>query len=283
MLLTVGIPVYNEEKHIGRLLTHLISNDFDFELKEITVVCSGCTDKSVNIVRKFMKKSNKIKIILEKKRLGKFSAVNKILTSAKGDYICFINADAVLGKNSLNVLARHLGNANVGMVTDRYVFVKKGNRNALVQDFQKIISDIHHEISLVSPRPGNVWMIKRGIVSRLPRKTINDDVFLESVISNEYKIKYDYSVKSMRFENIGLYHFVKQRQRILQGEIQLSKRGFRSKTSLNLIAKIILRKMFQEPQKFFHILLLCLVESYCYVTTLLDFKIGKEYYIWDKP
>src|SRR3989344_4430067 len=92
---SIGIPVYNEEKNIGKLLGLLTRTKFQFDLKEILVICSGCTDKSVDIVKNYAQRNHKIRLLIETKRNGKYTAVNKILKHSKGDFIIFVNGDTL--------------------------------------------------------------------------------------------------------------------------------------------------------------------------------------------
>ena len=93
--LTVGICAYNEELNIDKLLNNIIDSQKPPVNSEILVVCSGCTDDTVKIVKRFEKKDSRIKPIIEEQRTGKASAVNKILSKAKGELILFISADTL--------------------------------------------------------------------------------------------------------------------------------------------------------------------------------------------
>ena len=75
--LSLGIMAYNEEANIGRLLHALLSQRLTRAiLKEIIVVASGSSDKTINIVRDFMNKDSRISLFIQPKRMGKASAVN---------------------------------------------------------------------------------------------------------------------------------------------------------------------------------------------------------------
>ena len=54
--LSIGIMAYNEEANIGRLLQSLLNQILTHGyLSEIIVVASGCTDRTEDIVRHYMK------------------------------------------------------------------------------------------------------------------------------------------------------------------------------------------------------------------------------------
>ena len=54
--ITVGICAYNEGKNIGKLLDNILNEQKLKEDFELLVVCSGCTDGTVEIVQRFQEK-----------------------------------------------------------------------------------------------------------------------------------------------------------------------------------------------------------------------------------
>ena len=65
--LSVGIPAYNEEANIGRLLKALLNQELPrwLKLEEIVVVASGCTDRTEDIVRSFEEQDERVKLVVE--------------------------------------------------------------------------------------------------------------------------------------------------------------------------------------------------------------------------
>ncbi len=95
MKISIIVPVYNEEKTIGRVLDKLTQVDLGVE-KEILVIDDGSADKSGEIVRNYIKngayKKSDLKLIT-KKNAGKGSAVRLGIREAKGDIITVQDAD----------------------------------------------------------------------------------------------------------------------------------------------------------------------------------------------
>ncbi len=113
---TVGICAYNEGNNIGQLLNNLLFEQQLSEDSEILVVCSGCTDNTVQTVQKYQKIDPRVKSHIEKKRTGKASAINYILKHAAGDSIFLISADTLPQKQILPNLLSKLDAPNVGIV-----------------------------------------------------------------------------------------------------------------------------------------------------------------------
>ncbi len=87
-MISVVIPLYNKEQHIGTTINTVLSQSFqDFE---IVVVDDGSTDESVQRVKEIDDK--RIRIISQE-NAGVAAARNKGIKEAKGEYIAFLDAD----------------------------------------------------------------------------------------------------------------------------------------------------------------------------------------------
>ncbi len=91
---SIGIPAFNEERNMRKLLTSLLSQKQDkFKLLEIIVVVDGSTDNTEAIVRSF--KNPLIRCISYKRRRGQQARQNEIVKEFSGDVLVFLEADLV--------------------------------------------------------------------------------------------------------------------------------------------------------------------------------------------
>jgi len=97
MKISVIIPVYNEEKYIANCLKCLANQTT--KANEIIIIDNNSTDRTINVVKKFIKKLP-LKILKEKKQ-GIIACRNKGFNSAKGDILVRIDADTQQPKNWL--------------------------------------------------------------------------------------------------------------------------------------------------------------------------------------
>lgn len=97
MELSVIIPAYNEEKHIGKCISSVKSQDKKIE-HEIIVSCSG-TDNTAYIAKKAGAKT----VFGPKK--GPAFGRNIGAKKAKGKYLLFIDADSTIDKNVFSALS----------------------------------------------------------------------------------------------------------------------------------------------------------------------------------
>jgi len=90
MKISVIIPVYNTSKYLENCLESLINQT----LRDIEIICidDGSTDNSIDILKEFAIKDNRIKILTQKNQ-GQSIARNAGIRVAKGEYIGFIDSD----------------------------------------------------------------------------------------------------------------------------------------------------------------------------------------------
>ena len=95
--ISVIVPVYNVENYLEECLNSLLSQT----LRELEIICidDGSTDNSLNILKKFQKKSDKIKVY-SKNNGGLGSTRNIGLKYATGEYVSFIDSDDFIKNNT---------------------------------------------------------------------------------------------------------------------------------------------------------------------------------------
>lgn len=95
MKISAVIPVYNSESYIERCILSILNQSFhDFEA---IFVDDGSLDSSLNILKQYEKKDNRI-IIIHQENAGPGIARNAGMNVATGEYIVFIDSDDVIDK-----------------------------------------------------------------------------------------------------------------------------------------------------------------------------------------
>lgn len=186
---SVGIPAYNEEANIGRLLESLLLQEFQkIRMKEIIVVASGCTDKTVDIVKSHRKKDKRIKILKQSRQLGKTAADNLFFQKAKSKILVLICADTVLKKDCLENLIAPFANPKVGLTAAR--MIPLNNKKTLPDYFSHLWWRLFHQVALNYFRSGEV-MAFRNLVKFIPQDIGADEVYLtDEILALGYKPKY---------------------------------------------------------------------------------------------
>lgn len=93
---SVIVPFYNVENYIEKCLETLVHQTL--ENIEIILVNDGSTDRSINVVKKFLEQYPDKITYLEKENGGLSDARNYAIPYAKGEYIAFLDSDDYVEK-----------------------------------------------------------------------------------------------------------------------------------------------------------------------------------------
>ena len=90
--ISIIIPVYNSEKYLETCLNSIIAQTY----KQLEIICvdDDSTDDSLVILEKYAAIDDRIKVI-HKKNEGVSIARNTGLDNANGDFVLFVDSDAV--------------------------------------------------------------------------------------------------------------------------------------------------------------------------------------------
>lgn len=111
--LSIIVPMYNEEKWIGRCLDSIIRQTF--KNFEVIIVNDGSTDGSVSIVEQYCQKDERIRCITTKNQ-GNAQALNVGLEHTKGNLITFADADDYIDGNMYETMISVLNETNADIV-----------------------------------------------------------------------------------------------------------------------------------------------------------------------
>lgn len=102
MFLSIIIPVYNKEKYISECLDSCLKQDISCDDYEIICIDDKSTDKSGDILDKYLEKhQDKIRVIHKTQNGGVSAARNTGIEVAKGEYLYFLDADDFIENNIL--------------------------------------------------------------------------------------------------------------------------------------------------------------------------------------
>ncbi|MHA1757627.1 MAG: glycosyltransferase family 2 protein [Promethearchaeota archaeon] len=97
--ISVLMPSFNHSQFIREAIESVLDQTYkDFEF----IIIDDCSsDNSVEIIKLYKKKDNRIRLICHSKNMGIAKTQNELIELARGKYIAFINSDDVWIKNKL--------------------------------------------------------------------------------------------------------------------------------------------------------------------------------------
>ena len=102
---TIGIPVYNVEKHIRQTMDFALAQTFQsIEF----LICDDCgTDSSIDIVKEYQQthpRGKDIRIVHQPRNMGIGEARNRLIDEARGRFLYFLDADDMITPNAIELL-----------------------------------------------------------------------------------------------------------------------------------------------------------------------------------
>ena len=107
-LISIIIPVYNDERYIAGTIESCINQTFTNI--EIVVVDDASTDKTPQTIKNYANNDKRIKIITHKQNKKTFAAINNGIMSASGKYVVVISGDDTFELNAMETFAKVIEN-----------------------------------------------------------------------------------------------------------------------------------------------------------------------------
>ena len=261
---SIGVCAHNEVRRIVSLLESVSIQTLprDFELVEIIVVASGCTDGTVDVVQEWAKVHPELKLIHELERRGKASAIDRILHEYRSEILILVNADARLAPGSLGALLtmfRRDGAVQLGCGCP----IPESSRSPTVSRLEDAWWRLHNRTldALALKGQGNhccdeLMAMKRGFTDSIPKDITCDGSYF-GMLAATRGITVQFCSEAIVFVETPstLRGLLTQRRRNLRGHWQVSRLFGRNPYTLEalaridpaLAARILMAEFFQRP------------------------------------
>lgn len=121
--ITIGIPVYNAERHIGICIDSILKQTMPQNHIEIIAVNDGSTDRTATVLDSYAEAYPNVRIIHQVNTGGPGAPRNTIISEAKGDFIFFVDADDFLGEEALERMHRMAMDNHSDIVLGKFIGV----------------------------------------------------------------------------------------------------------------------------------------------------------------
>lgn len=212
----------NEEANIADLLNAVVAQQMrSGNIVDIIVVSSGCTDGTERIVSEFAARDRRIRLISQRTREGKASAINLFLKESAGDICILESGDTIPDVGMFERLIAPFADPLVGMTGGRPVPVN--DPSVFMGHVVHMMWRLHHAAAQISPKLGEVVAF-RSFVKSIPFDTATDEASIEAIVTRAgFRLCYvpDAIVYNKGPENVR--EFILQRRRIAAGHYYLRK------------------------------------------------------------
>ncbi len=116
--ISIILPVYNEENSIGQTIHSVCNSSYPKNSSfELLVIDDGSKDNTYNVAKTIAKEyPNKVKVY-RKENGGKSKALNFGILESSGQIIATLDADCIVGKNSIELLCQMFSDSSVMAAT----------------------------------------------------------------------------------------------------------------------------------------------------------------------
>ena len=221
--ISIIIPAHNKAKLIKRCLNSVLNSGY--RNKEIVVVDDCSTDGTDKILNKI----KGIRVIHNKKRLGKSQSLNNAAKKATSALILFLDADTFIGNDTIGKLVSsymyyHKKEGKIGFISPKYNIIKGQNFLAKLAYMEQAI---HQFLIKVQMNFDSILAI-RGCCLLVNKKTfssvggfsnhiLEDGDFAGKMKKAGYKMKYEPRASVETDEPETLNDFFRTRKRYGKG------------------------------------------------------------------
>ncbi len=221
MSAAVGIMAYNEEATIASSVRSVLDQSGPHvNLRQVTVVASGCTDGTVSRARVAAADDPRFRTLEQTRREGKAAAITALLGSLKKeDPVVLVGGDTVLPAGSLEALLAPFDDPGVGMVGGHPVPVNETTTS--MGRIVHLLWELHHQVALQDPKLGELVAFRR-VLSALPATSAVDEAEIEALVRSQ-GLRLVYAPEALvRMRGPGtVSDFLAQRRRIHAGHLHL--------------------------------------------------------------
>lgn len=134
---TIGIPVYNAEKHIRQSMDSALAQTY--AAVEFLIVDDSSTDSSMSVIQEYQQKHPRgkdIHVFHQSENRGPGAARNKIIEEAQGRFLYFMDADDVIEPGTIALLMENQHRTGADIVYGSYNKIEIYNQDKMLETHQ---------------------------------------------------------------------------------------------------------------------------------------------------
>ncbi|WP_372519738.1 glycosyltransferase family 2 protein [Candidatus Ruminimicrobiellum ovillum] len=233
--ISIIIPIYNADKYLRQCLDSVVNQTF----KDIEIICidDGSSDNSLQILKEYRQKDERIILVDLKQNKGISNARNEGIKFARGNYITFVDSDDYIEPDYIEYLYSILKTFNCKMSVCIHNVIKKGKK--------KKVFDIKADYKLSSQECIKRLLYNDGIDTsawaKLYDKTLFDNIkYPEGKLFEDIAITYKLFIKSKEIAcgHLAKYNYVIRENSIVTKNFDKSKLDLVEMTD-NMAADIV--------------------------------------------
>lgn len=281
---SIGIMAYNEEANIASTIHAVLAQTGpSIVINEVIVVASGCTDRTVPIVKELAEQEARVRLFVQEKREGKASAINLFLKQAISPVVVLIGADVIPEEKAIEYLCAPFKDAAIGMVGGRPVPVN--DANTFMGHAVHLLWRLHDQLARIHPKLGEVISF-RNVITGIPTDSAVDEISIQALISQlGYHLVYEPDCVVYNKGPLTVRDFLKQRRRIYAGHLKVLRQQKYEASTMKvtpIFRQLISARHYalSTPRQVMWTFGTMALEGYARLQGYFDFRRKREHHIW---
>lgn len=215
---SIIVPVYKVERYLAKCLDSILKQTMgDFE---VICVNDGSPDKSVEVLKEYEHKDNRIRVISQHNQ-GLSVARNNGIKIASGKYVCFLDSDDILHPQNLEVGCNLMEKYDAELVQYRQDKYFWKDIDDIVKNVNKI--DLNTSDVIVSDEPlylgthKGIYFINFNVTSKMYKRELLEGIeFIPGIHFEDYPHTYAVLLKQPRtvVVNEVMYYYMENEDSI---------------------------------------------------------------------
>jgi poly-beta-1,6-N-acetyl-D-glucosamine synthase len=222
-LISVVVPAHNEGSVIAEKLRSILASDYPADQLEVIVGEDGSTDDTM--AQASSVQDSRLYVDHSEARGGKMAALNRAFQRARGDYLVFTDANAILHPQALRSLMSNFADGSIGCVCGRKSLKGASQLEANENLYWRYESWIKRNESRLGSTPsavGELQAVRRGLFSLPGKQIINDDfAMVMNCVRQGYRAIYDPEAVTVEAGSDRMNEEYKRKSRIAAGRWQI--------------------------------------------------------------
>ncbi|MFS0988039.1 glycosyltransferase [Enterococcus durans] len=204
---SVIVPAHNEDSIIEKKILNLMSLDYEKDKLEIIIASDNSTDKTNEIVKRYVAEFPKIvKLHVVKERKGKTNAQDEAVEVACGEIIVFTDANSMLEKKTVKELVLSLSNLEIGYVAGKLVYTNNkinstSESESTYWNLDLRMRKIESDLASITAGNGSIYAVRKNDYIKINPIYSHDSIYPPKFVNLGKKAIYN--EKAIAFEKAG--------------------------------------------------------------------------------
>jgi len=225
-LVSVIVTCRNEAESIGKKLDDLLAQDYPADRMEIWIASDQSTDGTNDIVREYMRRDPRVRLMDFQENIGKSVAINRTVPHVRGEVILLSDARQRICPEAVRLLARHFADPRVGIAGAEMTLVNAGGEassecTGLYWKYERALRKVESDLDLLAGVSGAFFAVRRSVFRDIPPGSYCEDVTLCLYArSRRYTVRWEPGAKVFEVMRDPYVEF-RRKVRTLVGNYQL--------------------------------------------------------------